>query len=463
MLLATVLLTIAAGGAAFAQEPEPNDSPQAAAGSEPAAASQEGEQKQTEPSETVPLRNDAVTFGILMAMLGLVFWTNQLEHPFWKKFYRFVPALLLCYFLPSLLTAARWVNPETSQLYFVASRYLLPTSLVLLTLCIDLREVLRLGPKALVMFVTGTVGVVIGGPIAVLLVRLVAPEVVGGDGADAVWRGLSTVAGSWIGGGANQTAMREIYQPSDPLFSAMVAVDVLVAEFWMMFLLLGVGKSAAIDRFFGADASSVNRLREKMEAESRKTARIPSTTDLMGVLAVAFLCTAASHFMADWLAPWCKTHLAFAAKLSLDSSFFWLIVIATTLGVGLSFTRLRKLEGAGASKIGTVFIFILVATIGLNMDIWAVLKHPALFAVGLIWMAIHVGLLFAVGYWIKAPYFFLAVGSKANIGGAASAPVVAAAFHPSLAPVGVLLAVVGYALGTYGAYLCAILMRAAAP
>jgi uncharacterized membrane protein len=97
------------------------------------------------------------------------------------------------------------------------------------------------------------------------------------------------------------------------------------------------------------------------------------------------------------------------------------------------------------------------------MDILAVFEHPGLFLVGGIWMLFHVTLLVIVGRIIRAPYFFLAVGSKANIGGAASAPVVAAAFHPSLAPVGVLLAVVGYALGTYGAYLCALMMRAIAP
>ena len=113
--------------------------------------------------------------------------------------------------------------------------------------------------------------------------------------------------------------------------------------------------------------------------------------------------------------------------------------------------------------MGTAFIFILVATIGLNMDIRAVLEEPGLFAVGLVWMLFHVGLMFLVAYFIRAPFFFLAVGSKANIGGAASAPVVAAAFHPSLAPVGVLLAVLGYVLGTYGAWLCGIMMQAIAP
>ncbi len=409
------------------------------------------------------ITNDAVIFGILMVILALVFATANSTNRFFKFFYKLFPMLLLCYFLPSLLTFFNVVDPEQTKLYFVASRYLLPASLVLLTISIDLKEIIRLGPKALIMFFAGTVGVILGGPIAVLLVGFFNPQLVGGAGPEAVWRGLSTVAGSWIGGGANQAAMKEIFNPSDSLYSVMVAVDVIVAEIWMLFLLLGVGKADAIDRLFKADSSSVETLKQKMEHFSLKTARVPSTTDLMVIGGIAFGVTAICHYAADWMAPYIGENYPFLSRFSLDSQFFWLIVLATTLGVTFSFTPVRNYEGAGASKIGTVFIFILVATIGLKMDIRALVEHPGLFLVGGIWMLFHIGLLIFVGWMIKAPYFFLAVGSKANIGGAASAPVVAAAFHPSLAPVGVLLAVMGYALGTYGAWLCAYLMKAVAP
>ncbi len=404
--------------------------------------------------------NDAVVLGLLLCILGAIFWTNERKEGAWAKFYSVVPMLLVCYFAPSLLTLFGVVDPDKTKIYFVSTRYLLPASLVLLTLSIDLREIVKLGPKALAMFLTGTVGVVLGGPIAVFLVGAVRPDLVGGDD---IWRGLSTVAGSWIGGGANQAAMKEIFQPSGPIYSTMVAVDVIVAEVWMMFLLLGVGKHKKIDEFFRADASSVETLQKNMESFQVKTAKIPSTSDFMIILALAFGATAVSHFAADLLAPWIKEAAPSLGRFSLDSKFFWLIVIATTVGIGLSFTRAKKLEGAGASKVGTVFIYLLIASIGLKMDIRAVFENPGLFAVGGVWMLFHVGLLLGVGYAIKAPYFFLAVGSKANIGGAASAPVVAAAFHPALAPVGVLLAVWGYALGTYGAWLCALMMRSMVP
>ena len=151
--------------------------------------------------------------------------------------------------------------------------------------------------------------------------------------------------------------------------------------------------------------------------------------------------------------------MEWAERLSLASEFFWIVVLATTFGLLLSFTRARQLEGAGASRLGSAFLYVLIATVGMQMDIGAVFTSPVLFGIGFTWIAFHAVVMLVVARLIKAPTFFLAVGSQANIGGAASAPVVAAAFHPSLAPVGVLLAVLGYALGTYGGWLSGQLMR----
>ncbi len=408
------------------------------------------------------ITNDAVVLGILLLILAVVFRTSSSDHPALKRFYSIVPMLLLCYFLPSLLTTFGIVDGEHSKLYFVASRYLLPACLVLLTLSVDLREIARLGAKPVIMFVAGTVGVIVGGPLAILITSAFWPELVGGTGPDAVWRGMTTVAGSWIGGGANQAAMYEIFKPSDALYSVMITVDVIVAEVWMAFLLIGIGKQAAINRALRADSSAVDRLRDKMEAFSLSITRVPTTTDFMVILGIGFGATAVAHGGADIIAPYIQAHFPQLQRFSLTSSFFWLIVISTTIGVGLSFTPLRSYEGAGASKIGTVFIFILVATIGMKMDVTAVGRYPGLFMVGAIWMIIHVAILLLTAVVIRAPYFFVAIGSKANIGGAASAPVLAAAFHPALAPVGVLLAVLGYVLGTYGAWLCGLIMQAAA-
>ena len=403
--------------------------------------------------------NDAVVFGVLMGTLGFVFGTSASKNPLWIKFYKYVPSLLLCYFIPSIFNSLGVISGDSSKLYFVASRYLLPTSLALLTISIDLKEIKKLGSKALIMFFTGTLGIIIGGPLAILIVSFISPDIIGGSGPEAVWRGLSTVAGSWIGGGANQAAMKEVFQVDDTIFSAMVAVDVIVANVWMAFLLYGAGMNNKIDNWFQADSSSINKLKDKIEAYQSQILRIPNTTDTIKVLSVGFGITAFAHLGADIIAPAILKNAPLLSKFSLTSTFFWLIVISTTLAVVLSFTKARELEGVGASRIGSVFIYILVATIGMKMNILAIFDNPGLFVIGFIWMIIHALMLIVVAKLIKAPFFFMAVGSQANVGGAASAPVVASAFHPSLAPVGVLLAVLGYAVGTYGAWLCGVLMQ----
>ncbi|MFN2316440.1 MAG: DUF819 domain-containing protein [Gemmatimonadales bacterium] len=407
------------------------------------------------------LTSDAAVLGLLAATLGLIFWSSS--HPAFAKFYRYVPSLLLCYFIPSLYNTLGIIDGSASRLYYVASRFLLPATLILLTISIDFPAIRRLGPKALIMFFTGTLGIIIGAPLAVLLFSVISPETVGGQGPDAVWRGLATVAGSWIGGGANQAAMKEVFEVSDALFSQMIAVDVLVANVWMAILLFLASRADAIDRKLGADTSAIEELKRKVEEFQAKHARIPKLTDLMLVLAVGFGGMGVAHALSDPLAAWIAASAPQLERLSLTSSFFWLVVFATTFGLLLSFTRARELEGVGASTVGSAMLYVLVATIGMTMDISAVVQRPGLFALGMVWMAFHAITMLLVGRLIKAPLFFVAVGSQANVGGAASAPIVASAFSPSLAPVAVLLAVVGYAVGTYGAWIAAQLMRVVAP
>jgi len=451
--------------------------------------------------------NDAAVFGILIVVLAIIFHTSSLETDRWKKFYTYVPGLLLAYFLPAILNwplgiiSPHWYDnglyallennsltlptglsydaitdflsesgiaadeykplQRHSQLYFIASRYLLPASLILLCLGIDFKGIKRLGPKALIMFFTATLGIIIGGPIALLIISNFAPNLISANPSD-IWRGLSTVAGSWIGGGANQTAMKEIYEVKDNLFGTMIVVDVVVANIWMGFLLYGANISDRLDKWLKADNSAIEDLKKRVEDYRLSIAEIPTTPKMFVLLAIAFGGVGLSHWGSDVITPFMssiKDTLDDFRLNSLMSGFFWLIVISTTIGMTLSVTRFRKLEGIGASRWGSIFIYILVATIGMKMNLGEVFQNLGLFAIGITWMLVHVILLLVVAKIIKAPFFFVAVGSQANVGGAASAPVVASAFSPSLAPVGVLMAVLGYALGTYGAIICATLMQ----
>lgn len=414
--------------------------------------------------KSLPLfTNDAVVLGILISILALVFYTADSENPFWKRFYKYVPALLLCYFIPSVLNSLNIISGDQSKLYTVASQYLLPASLVFFTVSVDFVAVIQLGPKALLMFFAGTLGIMIGGPLAILIVSSFAPDIVGGTGPDAVWRGLATIAGSWIGGGANQAALKEVFKPSDQLFSAAIAVDVIAANVWMAILLYAAGRAKELDARMKADVRAIDEVRQKIENYTLSIVRNPSLKDLLVLLGVGFGATAVSHAVADVVAPWIEVNLPSLTKFSLASRFFWVVIMATTLGLLLSFTKARKLEGVGASKMGSLLLYILIATIGMKMNLLAIFDNPGLFLVGLIWVSIHAIVLLIVARLIRAPLFFTAVGSQANIGGAASTPIVAAAFHPALTSVGVLLAVLGNAIGTYGGYITALLMQMVAP
>ncbi len=451
--------------------------------------------------------HDAIVLGILMAVLALVFITSSYKSAGWKRFYSFIPPLLMCYFIPAILhwplgiIANDWyepglwnalrelgLNPPASAsfsemqqfldthkvdpavyepfkgesgLYKVASRFLLPASLILLCLGIDFKGIIGLGPKALIMFLTATAGIMLGGPIALLLVSTLFPNFIQIP-PDELWRGLATIAGSWIGGGGNQMAMRAIFDVQQDIFGTMVVVDVIVGNFWLAFLLYGAGNRAKIDSFLKADTRAIDDLVLRVKAFRAQVERMPTNKDIFSWLGLTFAGVGLSHWAAVKITAWLSRYEQQLVAWRLDainSGFFWIAVISTTIGLVASLTPARKLEGAGASRWGSVFLYILVTTIGMQMDLGAVLDNLGLFAIGILWMLVHMIILILVARLIRAPFFFVAVGSQANVGGAASAPIVASAFDSALAPVGVLLAVLGYALGTYGALISAFLMK----
>ena len=407
------------------------------------------------------ITNDAVVLGLLAATLGFVFYTSRSNRKFWMKFYTYFPPLLMCYFIPALFNSPFGViSGKDSALYTVAKEYFLPASLILLCLSIDIKSIVQLGPKALIMFFAASTGVMLGGPLALWVTKLCFPSIIAEHG-DMLWRGLSTIAGSWIGGAPNQAAMKEIYAVDENVFGTMVVIDVIVSYLWMAVLLACVPHTKTIDRWLKGDVSEIEKIKAKTIQFRTSIEKIPETYDLVLLFAIAFAGVGLSHLLADGLSHFFEQHETSlkALKLqSLSSRFLWLVIIATTLGLLMSMTSLRRLEGSGASKWGTLFIYFLVTTIGMQMNLEAVMGKVSLLVIGLLWMLFHILFIVTVAKVIRAPFFFLAVGSQANIGGPASAPVVAAAFSPALAPLGIILAVMGYAVGTYGAIMCASLM-----
>ncbi|HUG53679.1 MAG TPA: DUF819 family protein [Vicinamibacteria bacterium] len=379
---------------------------------------------------------------VLLAVLASLFMFNR--HPWGRRLFRVVPLLVFCYFVPAALSNLG-VIPLESDVYLFIRRVLLPASLLLLVLATDIPAVLSLGKHAVVLFLAGTGSIALGGPLAFLALGWTIPD----DSLEEAWRGLAALCGSWIGGGANFVAVGESVGASPATMSLMVVVDVAVANVWMAVLLWFAGRERETDAKMGADRSRIEAVREKVEHYQAEVARPANLPEMLLILALGIGTTGAF--------TWVAGHLPDIGTII--NGFTWVVCLVTAAGVALSFTRLRHLEGAGASVVGSVFLYLLVATIGASARFTHVLDNLPLLAVGALWMALHAATMLGVRRLLRAPVFFLAVGSQANVGGAASAPVVAAAFHPALATVGVLLAVLGYVLGTYVGIAVAFVLR----
>ena len=395
-------------------------------------------------------------FGLTMGVVGAIFYTGNSAHPFWRRFYTILPGIVLCCFIPAGLNSAGVFAPDLGgQIYRFAATYLLPASLFLMTLSMDVPKLLGLGWKVLAMFLTASLAIIIGGVLSLTIFHLIAPEWVDGD---RIWRGFATIAGSWIGGAANQAAMKELYHVDGELFGTMLLIDATLASVWLFAILAMARHAPRIDRWLKADTSSIEQVIKTVETYEREHARITTLADIMQMLGLTFAVVGVSHSLGNALAAWFNQY-PLAAEYSLNSAFFWQVLLVTLIGLALSFTPARKLDHAGASKLGTALIYILIAAIGMQIRLNGIHEQWRLLLVGTLWMGIHIAIVFAVARLIRAPLFYLCVGSNANTGGASSAAIVATAFHPALAPVGVLLGILGYTLGTIGGYITAEILR----
>lgn len=382
-----------------------------------------------------PITDPTTLFAVLAGTLALVFWLSTLA-PL-KKFFEILPPVIWAYFVPMFLTTFG-ITPSESELYSWMSRYLLPLSLFLLMITVDLPAIARLGGMALGMMAAGTLGIVIGGPVAYLTFgSLLPPE---------AWKGLAALSGSWIGGTANMVAIQQSVGAPDSALGPIIVVDTVVGYGWMGVLIALTVFKDRFNKWTGASTDALDQLNAKLEALDT-TRRPSSTPDLALILGIGFIATV--------LAVGLGRLLPALGDPTIISKTTWGILIVVTLGLLLSYTPLRRLERPGASRMGYLALYLLLTSIGARADLKAVLEVPIFLLAGMLWIAIHIGLLMIAARLFKAPLFFVATGSMANIGGAASAPVVASVFAPSLAPVGLLMAIPGYFLGIYAALGCA--------
>jgi uncharacterized membrane protein len=359
-----------------------------------------------------------------------------------EKVFRFLPAMFWIYFFPMLANTVGLI-PKASEtvVYDVILRYGLPGSLALLLLPCDIRAIAKLGRVALAVMLAGSLGIILGGPVVFLIVKpwLPSPD---------FWMGFGALSASWIGGSANMIAVKEAIGTPQDIFAPMVVVDTICPYTWMFMLIVLARYQDVIDRWNRADGSIVEELTREHVASERKRHPMTAVSALI-ILAIAVAATFLSLGLAEVL-PDVKNVMTRRA---------WPIVIATALGTGLSFTPLRRLDEYGASRIGNWLLYFVLASIGAMTNLAALASAPVLLAAGFLWMAIHGLFTLGSARMLRAPMSIIASASMANVGGAASTPVLADIYRPGLAPVGLLLAVFGGIIGTYLGLICSVLCR----
>jgi len=388
----------------------------------------------------------------LIVLIAAVFYLSKLSFKISKLLFQAIPPLLFCYFLPSLFVEIGLIDSSKSDLNTSLSKLLLPFCIFYFTLGLPLKRLKSLGKKFLIVFLAGSLGVIIGGPISLFVSQLIFPASFNSES----YRGMSTIAGSWIGGTTNQMALNSIFTPKPDEFAKAVTVDVFFGEIWLMMLLLLIPFQYKINKYMNSKIehdSSINNLESSIKQKEL------SFTSVFYILGLGFFLSQLSIFLGSTIQQFMILQWGQLPILEFLNKSFWTFLISTVFGLGLGLTKVHKTYDMGGDVISSVFLYIIIASIGLKISLGHLFSTPILLFTGFLWISIHGLAIFVAGKLTKSPYHYMAIASQANVGGIASASVISTAISPKLTPFGVILALLGYAIGTYGGYLSALLMK----
>ncbi len=372
--------------------------------------------------------------GVLTVLCGIGALFFFLEERTKWKLFNYFPPLIFIYAIPAILSNTG-VLTQTSAVYDWLSSTILPMFLVIMLLKVDVASTIKIMGRGIFVMFFGTAGVIIGAPIAFLLVKSKLPE-------DA-WKAFGTLAGSWIGGTGNMAAVTEGIGTSGQSFGLAVLGDNLVYMVWLPILLGSKNFSKLFNRFMRVDDKRIQML-EMAQNETERRQETLKMRHFLYLLLIGFLCTWAGEIISAKL-PVIKPVLTAST---------WKILLITTMGLLLSLTPARHIPASHELAMALVYIF--VANMGAKADVSGLTGSAAWFLLACyIWIAIHGAFCVLGAYLLKVDVHSTAIASAANIGGAASAPVVASHHNEKLVPVSILMALIGYAVGNYGAFLAA--------
>ncbi len=407
--------------------------------------------------------------GVLAVLCAVAAFFFLLAEATKAKLFNYIPPLLFIYATPVFLNNLD-VIPASSPVYSSMSAYVLPAFIVLMLIKVDIPAVVKVMGKGIWVMLMGTAGVVVGAVVSYFIVHRWLPE-------DA-WQGVGALAGSWIGGTANMAATAEILGTSGEMFGLAVVADNVIYIVWLPLLLTSRDFAERFNRWARVSPDRVRLMEEaaEMHAEEDHPPTMPQYLYLFCVVAGV---TWIGHALAPILGPFFGSVASglteFADRLPQSRFIQWplsivhaipyalsgettiRILLVTTVALGLSLTRVSTLPNTTA--IGTALVYVFVAAMGARASLAGLGDAPVFVLGAFIWIAIH-GLFCLAGAWLfRVDVHSVAIASAANIGAAASAPIVAAHHRPSLVPVAVLMALLGYAMGNYLAPMAGQLAR----
>lgn len=371
-------------------------------------------------------------FGGLVVVVAAVLFASRL--PLAQRLFRILPVPLWCYLLPMIAVALGWL-PANAATYRQVTDHLLPFTLGLLLLDVHLPSIWSIGRGGLLAMGVGMTGVVLGLPLVAWGFRQVLPP--------EAWKGVGALAATWTGGSMNLLALRGILQTPEQMFTALMLTDAVIAYSWMALLIAASSRAPAIDRWLGATPLIP-------VPPSSLSVSLPCTLRTAAwclVLALGF--TLLARGLASRLPP---TSLVASAN-------GWTVLLVTTLALSAACLRPVQRLGRCATTLGTPALYLVLAAMGAQATLEGLRSAPVWLAIGTAGAVLHGGLLLAAGRWGRLPLGLLATASQANFGGVISAPLVGAVYHERLVPIGLCLALLGNALGTYLGLVAASLSR----
>ncbi|MCF6462509.1 DUF819 family protein [Clostridium sp. Cult1] len=365
----------------------------------------------------------------LIFLAGFIVWVEKRYQD--SKFFKYVPAAVLLYLTAMLLsTFGLWQKTDEVNMYYsMYKNNLLPAMIFLMLLRCDMRKIIKLGPKMLIGFFSASISVGVGFIITyAIFKRFYEPD---------TWQAFAALCGSWMGGTGNMVAIQGALDIPDAKLGYALLMDSVNYAVWVMILLGLIPFANKFNKWTKADTRAIDEVGAELASAQEKSRTNIEFSDLIILTGTSLFIAAISIFLGGKI-----------PETDFLSATTWTVIIATVAGIVGAMTPLAKLPGT--SQLSNLMLYTIIGLIASRANFAELAQAPLYILSGFVILGIHALILALIAKLFKLDLFTCGVASLANIGGTASAPILAGAYNEALIPVGILMALMGYVVGTGG-------------